>query len=237
MLVQAERAPAANNGSPDVAIAAAIAAGDHDAFRLFMQRHNRLLYRTARSIVKDDYDAEDAVQSAYLLAYRNISSFQGGSTLSTWLVRIVINEALGCLRKRSRSPQPLGLSGRELDDAMDAAGEAGGATRPERPEEALMRAEVRRLVEAKIDELPLAYRTVFMLRGLEELSVSETAAALGIPEATVRSRFFRARGMLRRSLSAGAHGELHAAFAFAGERCARIVAGVLFALTTRDPRR
>ena len=231
MLVQAERAPAANNGSPDVAIAAAIAAGDHDAFRLFMQRHNRLLYRTARSIVKDDCDAEDAVQSAYLLAYRNISGFQGGSTLSTWVVRIVINEALGCLRKRSRSPQPLGLDGRELDDVMDAAGDAE-MTRPERPDEALIRADVRRLVEAKIDELPLVYRTVFMLRGMEELSVSETAAALGIPEATVRSRFFRARALLRKSLSLAARAELQAGFAFAGERCARIVKGVLSALAT-----
>lgn len=219
-------------GPSDIAIAGAIAAGDHEVFRTLMRRHNRLLYRTARSIVKDDFDAEDAVQNAYLLAYRNIAKFEGGSALSTWLVRIVINEALTCLRKRSRLPQPLGLGGRELDEAMDAVAEAE-VIRPERPDEALMRADMRRLVEAKIDELPAAYRTVFMLRGLEDLTVSETAAALGVPEATVRTRFFRARALLRKSLSVAADGEFEAAFAFAGERCARIVANVLSALTAR----
>ena len=231
MLVQADPVTAAIAEPSDVAVAQAIAAGDHEAFRTLMQRHNRLLYRTARSIVKDDSDAEDAVQNAYLLAYRNISTFQGGSAVSTWLVRIVVNEALACLRKRSRLPQPLGLGGRDLDDVMDALAETD-VTRPERPDEALMRRDTWRLVEEKIDELPIAYRTVFMLRGLEELSVSETALALGVPEATVRTRFFRARALLRKSLSVAMHGELAGSFAFAGERCARIVASVLWALTT-----
>ena len=230
MLAQAQPVTDAIAEPSDLAVAGAIAAGDHEAFRTLMQRHNRLLYRTARSIVKDDFDAEDAVQSAYLLAYRNISSFAGGSALCTWLVRIVINEALSCLRKRSRLPPSLGLGGRELDDVMDAIDETQ-VTRPERPDEALMRAEARRWVEAKIDELPVAYRTVFMLRGLEEFSVGETAVALGIPEATVRTRFFRAKALLRKSLSNAADGGLTEAFAFAGERCARIVAGVLSALT------
>src|SRR5688572_6219902 len=232
MLAQAQPVTAAIAEPSDLAVATAIASGDHEAFRALMQRHNRLLYRTARSIVKDDFDAEDAVQSAYLLTYRNISTFKGGSALSTWLVRIVINEALACLRKRSRLPQPLGLGGRELDDVMDAIAQPE-ITAPERPDEALMRGDIRRLVEAKIDELPIAYRTVFMLRGLEELSVSETAVALGVPEATVRTRFFRARALLRKSLSVATHGELEGAFAFAGARCARIVASVLSALTTR----
>jgi RNA polymerase sigma-70 factor (ECF subfamily) len=229
MLVQADRLTAAIAEPSDLAVADAIAAGDHEAFRALMQRHNRLLYRTARAIVRDDFDAEDAVQSAYLLAYRNISTFKGGSALSTWLVRIVINEALACLRRRSRLPQPLGLGGRELDDVMDATGELE-IKRPEQPDEALMRGDIRRLLESKIDELPLAYRTVFMLRGLEELSVSETAVALDVPPATVRTRFFRAKSLLRKSLSGATRGELEAAFAFAGERCARIAARVLAAL-------
>lgn len=218
-----------NSSSPsDIELANAIVAGDHDGFHILMRRHNRLLYRTARSIVKDDLDAEDAVQNAYLLAYRNMASFRHDSTLSTWLVRIVINEALACLRKRSRTPEAIGLDGPEFD-ALESAAEKLGS-RPERPDEALMRADMRRLVEAKIDELPLPYRAVFMLRGLEEFSVSETAAALDVPESTVRTRFFRARALLRNSLSV-ADGELKAAFAFAGERCDRIVMNVIFALT------
>ena len=213
----------------DIQLAEAVAAGDHDAFRTLMQRHNRLLYRTARSIVKDDSDAEDAVQNAYLLAYRKIGKFRGEAKLSTWLVRIVVNEALACLRKRSRSAHVISLDGAELDDAIESAAEPV-TSKPERPEEMLMRADMRRLIESKIDELPLAYRAVFMLRALEELSVPEAAAALGIPEATVRTRFFRARARLRESLSAGAEASLDSAFAFAGERCNRIVARVMAAM-------
>src|SRR5688572_590148 len=134
MLVQAHPLTAAIAEPSDLAVAGAIAAGDHEAFRTLMQRHNRLLYRTARSIVKDDFDAEDAVQSAYLLAYRNISSFEGGSALSTWLVRIVINEALACWRKRSLLPESLGLGGRELVDVMHAIAEPEWVC-PEQPDE------------------------------------------------------------------------------------------------------
>ena len=215
--------------SADVELARAVAAGDHDAFRALMQRHNRLLYRTARSIVKDDSDAEDAVQNAYLLAYRKIGKFRGEAKLSTWLVRIVVNEALASLRKRSRSAHFVSLDGAELDDAIELAMEPA-TSKPERPEETLMRADMRRLIESKIDELPLAYRAVFMLRAVEELSVPEAAAALGIPEATVRTRFFRARAQLRESLSTGIRENFDGAFAFAGDRCNRIIARVLAAI-------
>ena len=211
----------------DIQLAEAVAAGDHGAFRTLMQRHNRLLYRTARSIVKDDSDAEDAVQNAYLLAYRKIGRFRGEAKLSTWLVRIVVNEALACLRKRSRSAHIVTLDETELDDAIESAAEP---VKPERPEETLMRSDMRRLIESKIDELPLAYRAVFMLRALEELSVPEAAAALGIPEATVRTRFFRARARLRESLAPASEESFDTAFAFAGERCNRIVRRVLAAI-------
>jgi RNA polymerase sigma-70 factor (ECF subfamily) len=213
----------------DIQLAEAVAAGDHDAFRTLMQRHNRLLYRTARSIVKDDSDAEDAVQNAYLLAYRKIGKFRGEAKLSTWLVRIVVNEALACLRKRSRSAHVVSLDGAELDDAIELAADPV-KSKLERPEETLIRADMRRLIESKIDELPLAYRAVFMLRALEELSVPEAAAALGIPEATVRTRFFRARARLRESLAPGSEESFDTAFAFAGERCSRIIRHVLAAI-------
>ena len=210
----------------DSALAQAIAAGDGKAFQVLMRRFNRLLYRTARSIVKDDCDAEDAVQNAYLLAYRDIARFRGEAKLSTWLVRIVVNEALGCLRKRSRSAHVLTLTDDDLDARIEATCEST-TPRPERPDEAAIRSDLRRLVEQKIDELPLPRRAVFMLRALEELSVSETAAALGIPEATVRTRFFRARMQLCVALSAENVACADQAFSFAGERCDRIVSGVL----------
>ena len=102
----------------DSELANAVASGDHEAFRGLMRRYDRLLYRTARSILKNEPDAEDALQNAYLLVYRGIGKFRGEAGLSTWLVRIVINEALGCLRKRSRSAHVVNLEGSELDAAL-----------------------------------------------------------------------------------------------------------------------
>jgi RNA polymerase sigma-70 factor (ECF subfamily) len=190
-----------------------------------MRRHNQMLYRTARSILKDDAEAEDAVQEAYLLAYRAIGDFRGDAKLSTWLVRIVANEAIARFRKRRRSAEVIQLDGdstteRDPEDSMSES-------KPEQPEQSARRAETRRLLEAKIDELPDAFRTVFVLRAVEELTVEESAAALDIPEATVRTRFFRAKSLLREALSKEidlAHGD---AFAFAGARCDRIVANVM----------
>ena len=192
-----------------------------------MRRYNQKLYRTARSILKDDAEAEDAVQEAYLIAYRSLAGFRGDATLSTWLVRIVVNESLGRLRKRKRDAEiiRLGHDRRwKRDDALETTMDEAPFEQPER---AALRAETRRLLEAKIDLLPEAFRTVFMLRAVEEMSVEETAAALGIPEPTVRSRFFRARGLLRESLAREIDIAVEDAFAFAGERCDRIVAQVL----------
>lgn len=221
---------------PDPELAQRIAAGDQNAFELLMRRHNQMLYRTARSILKDDAEAEDAVQEAYLLAYRAIGGFRGDAKLSTWLVRIVANEAIARFRRRRRSAEVIQLdgdTGTTEHDPEDGMSES----KSERPEHAALRAQTRRLLEARIDELPDAFRTVFVLRAIEELSVEETAAALDIPEATVRTRFFRAKSLLREALSKEidlAHGD---AFAFAGARCDRIVAGVIARLEdlkTRD---
>ena len=218
---------------PDPELAKRIAAGDRDAFRLLLKRYNQTLYRAARSVLKDEAEAEDAVQDAYLLAYRAMGKFRGDAKLSTWLVRIVINESIARLRKRSRNAEIIRLdSGAELNETEEAS---MGESTPEQPEHAAQRAEARRLLEAKIDELPDAFRTVFMLRAVEELSVEETAVALDIPEATVRTRFFRAKGLLREALSQEidlAHGD---AFAFAGARCDRIVANVMAKLEDSGP--
>ena len=194
-----------------------IGGGDTAAFAELMRKHNRMLFRTARAILRDDAEAEDALQEAYLRVYWSIGRFRGEARLSTWLVRIVANEALARLRKSARRAQIVPISS---DVETDIPSNDG-------PELGTQRREVRRLLEEKIDALPQAYRSVFMLRALEEFSVKETAAALDIPEATVRTRFFRARSQLREALSQEVDLDFDGAFAFAGERCDRIVAAVL----------
>lgn len=211
---------------PDVEMARRIAAGDRDALRQLMRRYNQTLYRTARSILKDDAEAEDAVQEAYILAYRAMGGFRGDAKLSTWLVRIVVNESIGRARKRSRRAEVIQLNG-SMEQNDDAAEVPMNEASSEQPERAAMRAEMRRLLEAKIDQLPDAFRTVFVLRALEEMSVDEAAVCLGIPPATVRTRYFRAKGLLREALAREIDFSFGDAFAFAGERCDRIVAGVL----------
>ena len=196
----------------DTELIARILSGDMRAMETLMRLHNRTLYRTARAILRDDAEAEDAVQEAYLQAYRKLSTFRGESKLSTWLVRIAANEAL---MRRRRNPTPA-----EPPQQPEAVSEAPG------PQDDAERAQMRRLLEAHIDALPDGYRAVFVLRAVEELSVEETAAALAIPHATVRSRYFRARGLLR-SWMAELKMTPSDAFAFAGARCDRIVRAVL----------
>ena len=216
----------AHKGMSDAEIARRVAAGDQDALQLLMRRHNQTLYRTARSILKDDAEAEDAVQEAYLSAYRAVGSFRGEAKLSTWLVRIVANEALARLRKRNRSAEIIRLVGdaRPGDQSVEVNMNQAA---PEQPEHGALRAETRRLLERKIDDLPDAFRAVFVLRAIEEMTVEETAAVLEIPEATVRTRFFRAKGLLREALAREMDFAFEDVFAFAGGRCDRIVAGVL----------
>jgi RNA polymerase sigma-70 factor (ECF subfamily) len=217
---------AIEKGLSDAEIVRRISAGDHSAFELLMRRYNRALYRTARSILKDDAEAEDVLQDAYLLVYRGMDKFRGESSLSTWLTRIVVNEAIARTRKSNRRAEVIRLDG-DTEWNNDAVDVNMSEATPEQPERAALRAEVRHLLEKKIDGLPDAFRTVFVLRALEEMTVEETSLCLGIPEATVRTRFFRARGLLREALSREIDFAFEGAFAFDGARCDRIVAGVL----------
>lgn len=199
-------------------------AGDMRSLETLMRRHNRTLYRTARAILRDDAEAEDVVQEAYLKAYKALASFRAESKLSTWLVRITANEALMRRRKNARTAMVVPM------DAASGAGEPqweDSMSEEAGPESDALRGEMRRLLEKRIDALPDGYRAVFVLRALEELTVEETAAALDIPEPTVRTRYFRARGLLRESLARDVDRSLEDAFSFAGERCDRIVANVL----------
>lgn len=209
----------------DAELARSIAGGDVHGFEQLMRRYNRVLFRTARAILKDDGEAEDALQEGYLHAYRSIAAFRGDARLSTWLIRIVANEALARLRKRARRAAILPLHHDDDGTAHEAA--ATEAPAMDRPDHATQRSEMRHLLEARIDALPDTYRVVFVLRAVEEMSVEDTATSLGIPEATVRSRFFRARSLLRESLARDVDRAYGDAFGFAGERCDRIVANVL----------
>ena len=210
----------------DVQLAQRVAAGDHIAFEALMRRHNRMLYRTARAILRDDAEAEDALQLAYLHAYTSIGSFRGEARLSTWLTRIVANEAMMRLRQRKRESLVIPIESITNEDRnLDMSTDSGNGS--ERPDAQAMRGQIRALIERKIDALPQSFRTVFVLRALEELSVEDTAVSLGIPEATVRTRFFRARSLLRESLAREMDSAIEEAFAFAGDRCDRIVSGVL----------
>lgn len=210
----------------DAALALRIGAHDQAAFVLLMKRHNQRLFRTARSILRDDAEAEDVLQEAYLHAYRAIGQFRGDARLSTWLTRIVVNEAIARSRKTSRrgAVMQLHADAGAIDDAAEVNVNPGTA---ESPESGAMRSEARALMERSIDALPEVFRTVFVLRAVEEMSGEEVAACLAIPEATVRSRFFRARALLRASLAQEIDFALEGAFSFDGERCDRIVAGVL----------
>lgn len=210
----------------DIKLAQRIAAGDMAAFELLMRRNNQTLYRAARSILQNEEEAEEAVQDAYLKAYRAITDYRGDATLSTWLTRIVINEALARRRKWKRRAERVQIV-QTLESEENLYMQQHSANSPERNAQ---RAETRRLIERNIDQLPEAFRSVFVLRALEEMTVQETASCLDIPEATVRSRFFRARGLMREAMACEVDFSYEDAFGFDGERCDRIVANVLHRL-------
>ncbi|HYC45727.1 MAG TPA: RNA polymerase sigma factor [Burkholderiales bacterium] len=214
----------------DAELARRAAGGDTAAFELIMRRYNRSLYRAARSILKDDAEAEDAVQDAYLNAWHALAKFRGDSALGTWLTRIAINKALERLRRRGREPNTVyedNVVQLEAHLRMRNEDRSGDS-----PEQALAREQTRRLLERKIDELPAAFRTVFVLRAIEDLPVEACAQCLGVREATVRTRFFRAKRLLRQSLANEINVAGAEAFAFDGERCDRIVRTVLARITT-----
>ncbi len=222
--------------SADAALVDLIAGGDHAAFAALMRRHNGKLFRIARATLGDDAEAEDALQDAYLDAYRHMHEFRGGAALGTWLTRIVINRALMRLRSRRRRSMVVPIDRRGAAPADSEVAEMAD-TKGESPPDAALRAEVRRLLERRIDELPVAYRTVFVMREVEDMTVQETADALSIPAATVRTRLFRARALLRDAIARDLDVATGEVFAFAGARCDRIVERVLARLPALDASR
>jgi RNA polymerase sigma-70 factor, ECF subfamily len=208
--------------------------GRHEAaFETIMRQHNGRLFRVARAILKDDAEAEDAMQDAYLEAYRHIDDFRGESQLSTWLTRIVVNQSLMRRRRQKRERVVIPFERRQRGAERQDVEVPDEKAEP--PSGAALRAEVRRLLEERIDQLPIAFRTVFVMRDVEDMTVDETAECLGIPPATVRTRLFRARGLLREALARDIDSAADGVFGFAGARCDRVVATVLSRIGELQP--
>lgn len=213
----------------DAALVCSIVAGEAHAFERLMRQHNRRLFRVARSILENDAEAEDALQEGYIKAYRAIARFRGEASLSTWLTRIVVNQALEQRRRPERTERT--NSPASADDMPESDPESV----PETPEILAMRRELRRLIERAIDGLPEAHRSVFMLRAVEGLSVEETSAALAISAANTKVRLLRARARLRKALGEQLGPLLEGVFTFDGERCDRIVKRVCERLSLAAP--
>lgn len=197
---------------------------DGAAFRTIMERHNRRLYRIARAVLRDDSEAEDTVQESYVRAFANLGTFRGDSSLSTWLGRIALNEALGRLRRR-RPAVPIDTM--EVLRTHAQIIQFPNAMTAEDPERTMAQREILRLVERATEALPEIFRTVFVTRVIEGMSVQETAELLDIEPETVKTRLHRARHLLRDQLESEIGPVLLDAFPFAGRRCARVTDAVL----------
>ena len=209
----------------DAELARLCAGRDADAERHVLASNNQRLFRAAWSILKDRAEAEEAVQAAYVSAFSSIDRFEGRSSLSTWLTRIVVNEALGRLRSERRRRARLEAEGVPVLDTYRERLMAGSETAP--PDAAVAREQLRRLLEHAIAQMPEIFRTVFVLREVEGLSVEATAEALDIPAATVKTRFLRARKRLQEALAPEVQDALTGTFPFAGADCAALTERVL----------
>jgi RNA polymerase sigma-70 factor (ECF subfamily) len=199
-------------------------AKDASAVALIIQQQNQRLYRIARSILRDDFEAEDALQEAYIRAFTSLDSFRGDSQLGTWLARIIMNEALGRLRRRKPTI--------EFDTFAKAhEGSAEIIRFPANPdldpETTMAQREIRALLERAIDALPEAFRTVLVARLIEGMSIEETAELFAIKPETVKTRLHRARRLLKDEMEKHVGPAMADAFPFAGRRCERLRQAVL----------
>lgn len=203
--------------------------GESALFEILMRRHNQRLYRTARSVLKDEADVEDVMQRAYINAFLHLAQFEERARFSTWVTRITLNEAFATRRLQRARPSVAVAETADLPDSERASMSTLIAPQAD-PERQAYAAELRRLIETAVDTLPESYRTVFMLREIEGLSTAESAEGLGLTEEAVRTRLHRARALVRRSLTTRLGSAAGEAFAFHAVRCDRIVAKVLAAI-------
>jgi RNA polymerase sigma-70 factor (ECF subfamily) len=213
----------------DEDVVARVLTGETALYEILLRRYNQRVFRVARSVLRDDVEAEDVMQQAYVDAYAHLSQFAGQARFSTWLTRIAFHEALARLKRRRRegslraAPQPDG-------DPMEMVRSSAPS-----PEEQALHGELRGHLEAAIDALPTTYRTAFVMREVEGLSTSETAACLGKSEDVVKTRLHRARALLREELYRRAGANAASAFGFQGARCDRVVAAVFERLRLGRP--
>jgi RNA polymerase sigma-70 factor, ECF subfamily len=204
----------------DEEVVARVLAGETGTFEIIMRRYNQRLYRVARAILCNDGEAEDVMQDAYVRAYEHLDQFAGRAKFSTWLTRIAVHEALARQHRRNRYKDLESMSEQE-GDPMDRF-----ASLALNPEQQASNSEIRRLLEEAVEKLPEAYRAIFILRDVEDMSTSDAAHALEITEENVKVRLYRARALLRKSLYARAGMERKEAFDFHAVRCDRVVKNV-----------
>jgi RNA polymerase sigma-70 factor (ECF subfamily) len=218
-------------GPSDEELARRVAAGETALFEILMRRYNQRLFRVARAILRDEAEAEDVMQQAYVNAYAHLGQFAGRARFSTWLTRIAVNEALARLRRRGRFDQ--------VDATPDWEERAVHRIAVPRadPEQQALRGEMRAVLEASFEAIPQIYRTVFVLREVEGLSTAEAAACLSLGEDAVKTRLFRARALLRRELLERAGVVSAELFPFHLSRCDLVVAAVLARLDLAPPER
>ena len=204
---------------PDEAVVRDVLDGNTAMFELLMRRHNERIYRAARAIVRDEAEAEDVMQQAYVNAFTHLRQFNGSALFSTWLTRIAINEALARVRRKGRYEA--------FDDAPSTVEPLMSMNPSENPERQAFAGELRELLESAIDGLPNGMREVFVLRDVEGMSTLEVAESLGVSEDVVKTRLSRGRAMLRRVLMEQSGATAPEAFRFYRPRCDRVVAAVL----------
>jgi RNA polymerase sigma-70 factor (ECF subfamily) len=204
--------------------------GETSLFEILMRRYNQRLFRVARSVLKDDDEAEDVMQQAYVNAYQHLGQFAGRARFATWLTKIALHEALARARRRDRYKET-----RDMSDKEEPASERLAATELN-PEQQAMTGELREALERSLDGIPELYRSVFVLREVEGLDTTEAAECLGVSEDVVKTRFHRARRLLRSELLERAGVASAEVFRFHLKRCDRVVAGVLSQLGLSPPR-
>ena len=229
MMRPAQAPPTAPVGSTEAELVRRARERDEAAIRSILQSNNRRLYRLARGILRNDSEAEDVVQETYVRAFTHLQDFRGDSSLATWLGRIAINEALGRLRRQRPNVEwtslpPGTLEAQIIQFPLSAASED--------PEKSMAQREIQHVVEHAIDDLPEAFRIVFITRVIEGMNVEETAEILGLKPETVKTRLHRARTMLRDNVEKKIGPIVMEAFPFAGKRCERLTEAVLKRLGT-----
>lgn len=216
------RSRASDSVLTDDEVVARVRGGDLLSFEILMRRHNRTIFRAARAILRSDDEAEDVMQHAYLRAFEHLGEYQGQARFAAWITRIAVYEALARLRRR-KFVTPL--------DECEAEEADMTSTQQSSPEQRVSDAELRAITEAAIDELPRDFRLVFVLRAIEQMSVADVAESLGVPEQTVKTRFFRARLRLQQILMNQLTGASETVYDFHLVRCNRVVNAVLARVT------